>query len=238
MADTGHSAEPGAIATCLRCGASFQRCGKGRPRKYCSVLCQRRSKKRPPPVAEPKKPGRKPLSEEERRKRKRDRWRAYRDANIEKFRARDKIVSAARRAAQPDHYRLLHRVRYQRNKDREALRNARRRSTVAGRLRNRISSMVYHTLRRAGSGKASKSWTELLAFTPEELIVHLERQFTNGMSWENIGKWHVDHIVPLISFQIKEAGDSEFRAAWALTNLRPLWAEENIRKGGTRTHLL
>jgi 5-methylcytosine-specific restriction endonuclease McrA len=51
------------------------------------------------------------------------------------------------------------------------------------------------------------------------------------MTWENFGDWHVDHRVPLASFNYASADDPEFRAAWALTNLQPLWKRENLRKG-------
>lgn len=53
-----------------------------------------------------------------------------------------------------------------------------------------------------------------------------------------MGDWHVDHVIPLASFSFKTAHDPDFRAAWALTNLRPLWAVANLRKGARRTHLL
>lgn len=74
-----------------------------------------------------------------------------------------------------------------------------------------------------------------LDYTMEELRIHLERQFSQGMRWDNYGRWHVDHIIPLSQF-----GDApeEFRRAWALANLRPLWARENLTKQARRTHLI
>ena len=69
-------------------------------------------------------------------------------------------------------------------------------------------------------------------------MTHLERQFLPGMTWGNRGEWHIDHIVPLASFTFTSPDDPEFRAAWALTNLRPLWAKDNIRKSAKRTHLI
>lgn len=73
-------------------------------------------------------------------------------------------------------------------------------------------------------------WFDLLDYSLEELRAHLERQFTNGMTWENMGKWHIDHIIPIASFNVSSPDDPEFRRAWALTNLRPLWAKDNLRK--------
>ena len=58
------------------------------------------------------------------------------------------------------------------------------------------------------------------------------------MTWQNMSLWHVDHILPLASFEYESASDPEFRAAWALTNLRPLWSVENLQKGAKRVLLL
>jgi len=58
------------------------------------------------------------------------------------------------------------------------------------------------------------------------------------MSWENYGKWHVDHIVPVASFIWTSSDDAEFKACWALTNLRPLWADANRRKKDRRLYLI
>ena len=53
-----------------------------------------------------------------------------------------------------------------------------------------------------------------------------------------MGEWHIDHIVPLASFVIAGPDDPELRRAWALTNLRPLWAKDNMRKGAKVETLL
>lgn len=79
-----------------------------------------------------------------------------------------------------------------------------------------------------GSGeKAFRTWESLVGYTVEDLKLHLEQQFSLGMSWENRDRWHIDHILPVTSFDFSSAEDDEFRACWALTNLRPLWADEN-----------
>jgi hypothetical protein len=79
---------------------------------------------------------------------------------------------------------------------------------------------------------------DALGYTPSELMAHLERQFLKGMSWQNMGEWHIDHIVPLAAFQVTSTDDDDFKRAWGLTNLRPLWAKDNLRKQDKRTHLL
>jgi len=88
------------------------------------------------------------------------------------------------------------------------------------------------------TGKGGKAWESLVGYTVEDLMRHLERQFSKGMTRANYGKWHVDHVQPLASFQITGVDCPEFRAAWALTNLRPLWAAENLSKNARRTLLL
>jgi hypothetical protein len=78
----------------------------------------------------------------------------------------------------------------------------------------------------------------MLGYTRDDLVAHLERQFLKGMSWDNYGEWHIDHIIPLSSFTIEDWGDSQFVKAWALPNLRPLWAYENHKKGAGRDFLI
>lgn len=80
--------------------------------------------------------------------------------------------------------------------------------------------------------KNNKTIKELLGYSFEELVKHLEQQFSEGMTWENYGKaWHIDHIVPKSWFKFSGADDPEFQKCWALSNLQPLWAEENLKKG-------
>jgi hypothetical protein len=63
----------------------------------------------------------------------------------------------------------------------------------------------------------------------EELKKHLEAQFQPGMSWDNYGKWHVDHIKPLVSFDL--TNHEELKRACHYSNLQPLWAKDNLGKG-------
>lgn len=119
-------------------------------------------------------------------------------------------------------------------------RNARARKRLATdatfRLNVRMSRGIGAALK--GNSKAGKSWQELVPYTLDELRDHIERQFHDGMNWHNMGQWHIDHIVPLSAFKFTEAADPQFRAAWALTNLRPLWALENVRKSAARIFLI
>lgn len=77
-----------------------------------------------------------------------------------------------------------------------------------------------------------------MGWTMADLRSHLERQFHKGMSWDNYGKWQIDHITPVSSFKVASVYDDEFRACWALSNLRPLLAGDNASKRDRRTLLL
>ena len=88
---------------------------------------------------------------------------------------------------------------------------------------------IYQVLKESNVGK-NKHYFDVLQYTPKQLIDHLELQFTDGMTWDNYGEWHVDHIKPISSFNIIEMGDNEFMKCWCLNNLQPMWGEENIRK--------
>jgi hypothetical protein len=88
---------------------------------------------------------------------------------------------------------------------------------------------IWTTLKENNMNKYGH-YFEILKYTPEQLSNHLENQFTDGMTWENYGEWHVDHKLPITSFKFKEIGDEEFLRCWSLDNLQPMWAQENIRK--------
>lgn len=76
--------------------------------------------------------------------------------------------------------------------------------------------------------KKSLSIKTLINCSLEELKIHLERQFQEGMSWENYGKWHIDHIKPCSSFDLTDL--EQQKQCFNYTNLQPLWATDNIRK--------
>jgi hypothetical protein len=76
-------------------------------------------------------------------------------------------------------------------------------------------------------------WTHF-NFTIDEFRERFESLFTKGMTWENMGLWHIDHIKPKASFNQEELADptsEDFKKCWALENLQPLWALDNIKKG-------
>lgn len=118
----------------------------------------------------------------------------------------------------------------------QAARNKDKRATDPSfAIRERMSAQIGQALR---GRKAGRSWEAIVGYTLGDLMQHLERQFLPGMTWENRAKWHIDHIVPLVGFTFDGPDDPEIARAWSLSNLRPLWAGENIRKSGSRTHLI
>jgi hypothetical protein len=96
-------------------------------------------------------------------------------------------------------------------------------------LISNFRTAIYQVLKENRVDK-NQSYFDVLQYTPEQLIVHLEKQFTERITWENYGEWHVDHKLPISSFNIQKMGDSEFMKCWSLENLQPMWGEENIRK--------
>lgn len=104
------------------------------------------------------------------------------------------------------------------------------RKNIPIKLRRIISS---HIVKQIREQKNSRKWEEILGYTFKDLICHLEKQFVDGMSWGNHSRhgWHIDHIIPVSSFKINSPDDPEFKKCWALENLQPLWAKDNLTKG-------
>lgn len=96
-------------------------------------------------------------------------------------------------------------------------------------MRNLVSS----AFRNKGFGKSAKA-EEIIGCDWETLKSHIERQFAKGMTWENRSEWHIDHIVPMAS--AKTEGD--VLRLNHFTNLRPLWAIDNLKKSNSAIFLL
>lgn len=98
------------------------------------------------------------------------------------------------------------------------------------RLGIRTRTAVWQLLKERNINKTNKTFA-LLGYTIEELMKHLEGQFTSGMAWDNYGEWHVDHKKPMTLFNFTSVEDEEFKKCWALENLQPLWEPDNLSKG-------
>ena len=90
-------------------------------------------------------------------------------------------------------------------------------------MRVRIS----FALKRKDAKKEIKT-KDLLGINLPEFCKYLEAKFKEGMNWENYGKWHVDHIKPIVKYDIKNP--EELKKCFYYTNLQPLWAQENLKK--------
>jgi len=116
----------------------------------------------------------------------------------------------------------------------EARQRAAAKRYVANRRHVSVGFRVLQNLRgrlRAalkGAGKTKRT-LHLVGCTIPELRAHLEKQFKPGMSWDNYGQWHVDHRVACQSFDLTKP--DEQRRCFHYTNLQPLWADDNFKKG-------
>jgi hypothetical protein len=112
------------------------------------------------------------------------------------------------------------------NKEKNKLYQKQRRHTeplfkLKGNLRNRTSK----AFKNKGYNKNSDT-QDILGVEWEVCRIHIEKQFTKGMGWDNYGDWHIDHTVPLASASTEE----ELITLCNYLNLQPLWAKDNIEK--------
>lgn len=116
--------------------------------------------------------------------------------------------------------------KYRRNNKERELRMQRERyqNNIDMRLNRSISGGIWSCIK---INKNYRHWEILVNYTFEELKEHLEKQFKPGMTWDNYGEWHIDHIIPKKSLKYNSEKDDNFKVVWGLANLRPLWANEN-----------
>jgi hypothetical protein len=93
------------------------------------------------------------------------------------------------------------------------------------RLKKNIRGRIRNYMKGENVGVRIK---DIVGIDYNEFRDYISSKFIDGMSWENYGVWHLDHIIPLCSAKNKE----EVLLLNHYTNLQPLWAEENLKKGG------
>jgi 5-methylcytosine-specific restriction endonuclease McrA len=123
----------------------------------------------------------------------------------------------------------------QKDRERAARRrwhSTRYRGSVKHNLRMRVSALIRYHLRRAGSSKSGRT-DSLLGYSMEDLERRLVATMPVGATWGDYlaGRLHIDHIIPLSAFNFSSEQSPDFAKAWALGNLRLLWADENLAKG-------
>lgn len=102
----------------------------------------------------------------------------------------------------------------------------RRRADPEFKLKSDLRRRLYNALK--GNYKSGSAVHDLGCSIPE-LKQHLENQFTEGMTWGNHGEWHIDHIIPMASFDLQNR--DQLLTCCHYSNLQPLWSADNLRKG-------
>lgn len=116
------------------------------------------------------------------------------------------------------------------NKKSSARVREKRRNNIQVRLISACRKRLWEAFSRKGLKKNKNDHTiDLIGCSGGELVEYLERKFKPGMTRNNYGKWHIDHIRPLVSFDLTD--QKQLKEACHYTNLQPLWAEENLSKG-------
>jgi hypothetical protein len=116
---------------------------------------------------------------------------------------------------------------YNENRDKINTNERNRRQTdiqykIKKNLRRRVNQVITRNNR-------SDSTMCLIGCSIYELLKYLENKFSDGMSWDNYGNWHIDHIIPCASFDLTKIDQQ--KKCFHYSNLQPLWAKDNISKG-------
>lgn len=145
--------------------------------------------------------------------------------NPKKFAEREKKY----RLNNPDKVKLRRKTYYENNKEKQFkyVRERTKKDPIF-KLSNNMRRRINIFLSLSGITKKNKTF-EIIGCSPKFLKEYLEQKFIEGMSWDNYGfyGWHIDHIIPLSSVKTEE----EIYKLCHYTNLQPLWAEDNLRKG-------
>lgn len=96
------------------------------------------------------------------------------------------------------------------------------------RLELRCRKRVWAAFFESGYSKKTKTF-KMIGLNRHDLAQYIESKFEEGMTWENYGEWHIDHIIPLNAASTPE----QIEALCHYTNLQPLWAEDNLRKSAS-----
>jgi hypothetical protein len=99
-------------------------------------------------------------------------------------------------------------------------------------LSYKVRARVYQAICRGGATKSGRT-EEIVGCSFDFLRQHIERQFKGSMSWNNPGSFHIDHIVPLASFDLTDPAQLKVACNWQ--NLRPLPPKKNMSKGAKLT---
>lgn len=163
--------------------------------------------------------------------------RNYRNNNKEQFknnRKKNYIKNKEKILAQKSLYAAKHKkekaeydkIYRQKNKKRiQALQKEWSKKSIKHRIISNLRRRLHHVLK--GNVKSEKTLS-LIGCSSEFLKEYIENKFQEGMSWENYGEWHIDHIKPCSLFDLSDP--KQQKECFNYTNLQPLWATDNLKK--------
>lgn len=109
----------------------------------------------------------------------------------------------------------------------EELSEIRERNQLKKKIVNRLRTRLSHAMKAQLTSKKKRT-LDLLGIPLGEFLIYMESQFTEGMSWDNYGTWHIDHIKPCSKFDLFLRSEQE--ECFHYSNLQPLWGWENFEK--------
>lgn len=138
---------------------------------------------------------------------------------------KEKCVERAKKYRQkfPEKIKEAHKKYSLKNPQRKIIR---RKLDIEYRVKENLRTRIYYAIK--GTVKKSDKTMNLIGCDFSKLKQYLEEKFTENMSWDNYGKWHIDHIKPCVLFDLTI--EEEQRRCFHYTNLQPLWAKDNLQK--------
>jgi hypothetical protein len=116
----------------------------------------------------------------------------------------------------------------EKNKEKLQEKWRKRQENVQHRIKQRLCARIKSALKEVSLRKTNKTY-EYVGCSYDFLKQWIEFQFQGEMTWDTVGQWHIDHVIPCASFDLTNPNDSSECFSWK--NLRPCWAEENMMKG-------
>jgi len=138
------------------------------------------------------------------------------------------------REGKKDHLAEYHKQRWITNKEKIlARKRQRKQQDIAHRILENTRTYIWQQLQKAfvNAGKQFKknqTTCELIGCTPDDYLQHLRSLYQPGMTDENYGQWHMDHIKPCSLFDLTD--NTQLKECFHYTNMQPLWAAENLAK--------
>ena len=143
----------------------------------------------------------------------------------------DKIITC-RKCGRSGKTELFSNEKYKMAKNYTLCRDCRRekqKQSINYRIRKNISKRIKSAFNRYKNLKKDYgTMKKYVGCDMNTFFKHIEKQFTDGMSWENYGEWHMDHIKPISSFDLTD--EEQVKKCFHYTNIQPLWAKENLKK--------